>query len=176
MKSFGVLSVLTAFLFLTSAPAANSTGATASIDKLPKSGTYYIVSSETKEALQPEAATAGQNVFLYEYNQSGMQKWTVTRKIDPKTKKPLNSYTIRLAGENNDLYLQPFPAPDHTCMVSSGASNYSLGAAGESFVIKSSALNGDALNTYPSPPGPTEAHFGPSDSSQKFKWDFIAAN
>ncbi|MBS1993820.1 MAG: hypothetical protein JSS86_06245 [Cyanobacteria bacterium SZAS LIN-2] len=170
MKLFGIISILILAIFFTFGPA-NSQA-----DPLPNSGTYFIVSADTKEALQPNGPTAGQNVFLYEFNQGGTQKWTVTRKIDPKTKKPLNRYTIRLAGENTDLYLQPFPAPDHTCMVSNGATDYTLAPGGGSFQIKSAALNGDALYTFPSPPGNTEAHFGPADGTAKYKWDFIPAN
>jgi hypothetical protein len=166
MRLFGVFSVLVLYLFLNFAPAAHLQA-----DPLPNSGTYFIVSADSKEALQPVGSTVGQNVFLYEFNKSGVQKWTVTRKIDPKTKKPLNRYTIRLAGENNDLYLQPFPSPDHTCMISSGASVCSLAPGGGSFQIKSATLNGAALYTYPSPPGNTEPHFGPADSAQKCKWD-----
>lgn len=176
MKAIGLLPALATLFALTCVPSANSQGATVGVDNLPNSGTYFIVSAETKEALQPVAATVGQNVLLYEYNSSGMQKWVVTRKIDPKTKKPLNSYTIRLAGENNDLYLQPFPAPDHTCMISSGASTFSMAPAAASYVIKSAAQNGDALYTYPYPPMNTEARLGPNDGSQKFHWDFIPAN
>lgn len=175
MKTFA-LPAVAALLMLSCAQSANSQGATVGVDNLPNSGTYFIVSAETKEALQPVAGTPGQNVLMYEYNSSGMQKWVVTRKVDPKTKKPLNRYTVRLAGENNDLYLQPFPSPDHTCMISSGASNFSLVPASGSYVIKSAAQNGDALYTYPYPPMNTEARLGPSDGSQKFKWDFIPAN
>jgi len=170
MRYLGALAVLLALLLFNVAPAAQSQA-----DLLPNSGTYFIVSADTKEALQPEGNTAGQNVFLKEFNQSGMQKWIVTRKIDPKTKKPLNRYTIRLSGENADLYLQPFPAAEHTCMISNGASNFSLAKAGDSFQLKSSAQNGDALFAFPSPPSYTEARFGPSDGSTKYSWDFIAA-
>lgn len=170
MKLVGILSAV-AVVILGLAPSAMSEG-----DPLPNSGNYFIISADTKEALQPNASTAGQNVFLSEYNQSGMQKWTFKRKIDPKTKKPLNNYTIKLMGDSNDTHLQPFPASDHTCMISIDPSNFSLAVAGSSFVIKSSALNGDALYTYPSPPGPTEARFGPSDGSTKFQWDIIPAN
>ncbi len=176
MKSPGFLPALATLLVLSAAPSANSQGATVGVDNLPDSGTYFIVSAESKEALQPVAGTAGQNVFLYEHNSSGMQKWVVTRKIDPKTKKPMNRYSIRLAGENNDLYLQPFPAPDHTCMISSGVSAFSLVPTAGSYVIKSAAQNGDALYISPNPPVQTEARFGPADGSQKFSWDFIPAN
>jgi hypothetical protein len=86
MKTIGLLPALTAVLMLSAAPSANSQGATVGVDNLPNSGTYFIVSADSKEALQPVAGTAGQNVFLSEYNSSGMQKWVVTRKIDPKTK------------------------------------------------------------------------------------------
>jgi hypothetical protein len=174
MKTIGVLPALAALLMLSCAPSAISQGASVAVDNLPNSGTYFIVNAETKEALQPNGASAAQNVFCFEYNSSGMQKWVLKRKIDPKTKKPLNRYTIRFAGENTDLHLQPFPAADHTCMISSGASDFTMAKAGTSFVIKSAALNGDALYTYPNPPAYTEARFGPSDGSQKFQWDFIA--
>jgi len=171
MKYLAALAVVMAITLFNFSPSALSQA-----DPLPASGTYFIVSADTKEALQPEANTAGQNVFLHEFNQSGMQKWIVKRFIDPKTKKPLNKYTIRLTGENADLYLQPFPAQDHTCMISSGSSNFTLAKAGDSFQLKSSAQNGDALYAFPSPPGNTEARFGPADSAAKFNWDFIAAN
>ena len=171
MKSFGILSVFVVLLLLTFAPSALSQA-----DPLPNTGTYFIVSVATKQAMQPNGPTPGQNVFLQEYNQSGMQKWAIKRKLDPKTKKPLNSYTIRLAGDAADLNLQPFPAPDHTCIVSSGTSNFSLAPIGGSFVIKSSQLNGDALYSAPVTDSNTEARFGPSDNSDKFKWDFLPAN
>lgn len=170
MKSLGLLFAFAVLLLISFAPSAMSES-----DPLPMSGNYFIVSADTKEALQPNEPTSGQNVFLSEYNQSGMQKWTLKRKIDPKTKKPLNSYTIKLMGESNDRHLQPFPAADHTCMISIDPSVFSLSPVGGSFIIKSATLNGDALYTYPSPPGPTEARFGPSDNSAKFQWDFIPA-
>ncbi len=171
MKFVGILSALVVIILLAFAPSAMSEG-----DPLPNSGNYFIVSADTKEALQPNGPTCGQNVFLAEYNQGGTQKWTIKRKIDPKTKKPLNSYTIKLMGDATDRNLQPFPATDHTCMIGMDVSTYTLAQAGSSFIIKNSTLNGDALCAVPSPPGPTEARFGPSDGSTKFQWDFIPAN
>jgi len=177
MKVFGFCTLLVAFLLLSFAPSAVSqSSATAQIDPLPVSGTYFIVNADTKEALTPNAASAAQNVFCTEYNQSGMQKWIVTRKIDPKTKKPLNRFTIKLSGENNDLWLQPFPAPGHTCMVSSGASDFTMAPIAGSVQLKNVSLNGDALYAYPTPPAPTEARFGPPSGDAKYRWDFIAAD
>lgn len=170
MKSFGILFVFAVMLVLAFAPPVMSED-----DPLPNSGTYFIVSADTKEALQPLAPTTGQNVFLSEYNQGGLQKWTIKRKIDPKTKKGLNSYTIKLMGDSNERNLAPFPAQDHTCMINIDPSNFSLAPVSGSFIIKCAELNGDSLYACPSPPGPTEARFGPSDGSKKFQWDFIPA-
>jgi hypothetical protein len=79
-------------------------------------------------------------------------------------------------GETADRYLQPFPAPDHTAMISTDATNFSLGQMSGSFILKCSALNGDALYSFPAASGPTEVRFGPSDGTTKFRWDFIPAN
>jgi hypothetical protein len=137
---------------------------------LPDSGTYFIVSSSSGEALQPVGPTPGQNVLLYPYNKSGMQKWNLTRIIDPKTKQPTNRYKIRLAGETPDLNFQPHDVEDRTALISSGESIFVFQPKDEALEIKSVKRNGDALFVYPYPPMNSEAHFGPSDGSAKYQW------
>jgi hypothetical protein len=144
-------------------------------DSLPNTGTYFIVSKSSGEAIQPFGGTPGQNVLLYPFNKAGMQKWSVKRHIDPKTKQPTNRYNISLAGETPDLEFQPHDIQERTALITSGKSVMVLEPKGEEVLIKSVKRNGDALFVYPSPPGPSEAHFGPSDGSAKFLWDFIPA-
>ena len=145
-------------------------------DTLPNSGTYFITNSSSGEALQPNGPTVAQNVFTEAYNKGGMQKWTITRLIDPKTKQPTNRYNIFLAGDTPGLNFQPSDYADHTSMILPDKSVMVLEPLSGAFLIKSVKRNGDALYIYPSPPGKTEARFGPSDSSAKFQWNFESAN
>jgi hypothetical protein len=146
-------------------------------DTLPDTGTYFIISKSSGDAIQPGGGTPGQSVMLSPFTKSGMQKWSIKRHIDPKTKKPTNRYNISLAGETPDLEFQPHPSiQERSALISSGKSVMVLEPKGDSVLIKSVKQNGDALFVYPSPPGNAEAHFGPSDDSAKFLWDFIPAN
>jgi hypothetical protein len=142
---------------------------------LPNTGTYFIVNADNGEALQPVAASLGQNVFTHEFNKSGTEMWAITRKIDPVTHKPTNRYTVKLAGQAPSLNFQPHPATDSSAIVSTDASVFVLEPDQSGIVVKSVAKNGDALYIYPSPPGPTETRFGPSDGSKKYHWAFIGA-
>lgn len=145
-------------------------------DVLPDSGTYFIVNADKNLALEPLGATPGQNVFAKPYNKSGMQKWTINRIIDIKTKKPTNRYNIRVAGEVADLNFLPYPVADHTSMLGPEKSVYVLQPLSGAFVIKSVARNGDALFVQEVPESFTDVKFGPSDSTAKFQWVFEAAN
>jgi hypothetical protein len=169
MKLMGLLLTLVSLIGL--AGPAIAQGST-----LPDSGTYFIVNPASGQALQPVGPTPGQNVLLYEFNKGGSQKWTITRKVDPITKKPTNRYTIRLAGENEGLSFQPHPVAERTAMISSGTSVFVLAPGDAGLIIKSVDRNGDALFVSPDPPGNSQAHFGPSDGSGKFSWSFIAAD
>lgn len=144
--------------------------------KLPDTGTYFIVNASSGEALQPVDASPGQNVMAAPMTKAGAQKWHLTRKIDPKTKKPTNRYTIRLAGEIPDLNFQPHGVADRPAIISSGTSVMVLEPGADGFLIKSVTRNGDALFIYPVPEIGTEAHFGPNDGSSKFRWTIEAAN
>jgi hypothetical protein len=151
-------------------------GSVSAADSLPGSGIYFITNCSSGEALQPVGPTPGQNVLLYPFTKSGMQKWTVTRLLDPKTKEPTNRYTIQLAGETPDLVFQPHDIAERTAMIGSGKSIFVLEPSNGALLVKSVKRNGDALYIYPYPPMNTEAHFGPSDSSAKFQWKFEGAN
>jgi len=122
------------------------TTTTVNVDPLPKSGTYFIINAATHAALQPNAPSLGQNVFLSEYNKSGTQQWTITRRIDPTTKKPTNRYTIRLAGENKDLHFQPHPSVnDATPILGMDGAVFALEATQDGLLVKSVEKNGDAM-------------------------------
>jgi hypothetical protein len=170
--------LITAMLAIVGALFAISTyaGKVNAADSLPGSGTYFITNCSSGEALQPVGPTPGQNVLLYPFTKSGMQKWTVTRLIDPKTKQPTNRYTILLAGETPDLVFQPHDIAERTAMISPGKSIYVLEPVDGAVLVKSVKRNGDALYIYPCPPMNTEAHFGPNDNSAKFQWKFEGAN
>ncbi len=142
---------------------------------LPNTGTYFILNALNDEALEPLGGTAGQNVFLAEYTKSGMQKWAVTRKIDPKTKKPTNRYTIRLAGDSTKLYLAPFPAPNHTSMLDPNPSTYILQPQGDDLLIRSVDRNGDSLCCVANQPARNEVQIQPKDETSKFQWKFVPA-
>jgi hypothetical protein len=143
---------------------------------LPNTGTYFIISNSSGEALQPVGPTVAQNVLLYPANKGGLQKWVVTRHVDPKTKKPTNRYDIRLAGEASDLNFQPHDIADRTAIVLPDKSTFVLEVAGDGILVKSVKRNGDALFVYPYPPMNSEARFGASDGSSKFQWTFDPAN
>jgi hypothetical protein len=157
--------------------AISSLPARAEGDPLPNTGTYFITSMSCDQALQPVGGTPGQNVLLYDYNKSGMQKWDINRKIDPKTNKPTNRYTIKLAGENGELNLVPHPSvADMTCILAPDKSVMVLESGDNGILIKSVARNGDALYVAPQPPLQSECKFGPNDGSSKFRWKFILAD
>jgi hypothetical protein len=143
---------------------------------LPNTGTYFIINNSSGEALQPVGPTVGQNILMYPSEKGGMQKWVVTRIIDPATKKPTNRYNIRLAGENDDLQFHPHDIADRTAVLLPGKSTMVLDATETGITIKSVERNGDALFVYPYPPMNSEARFGPSDGSAKYQWTFEAAN
>lgn len=143
---------------------------------LPDTGTYFIISNSSGEALQPVGPTPGQNVLMYPSNKGGMQKWLITRQIDPKTKKPTNRYNIKLAGENGELNFQPHDIADRTAIILPEQSTFVLDAAEDGILVKSVKRNGDALFVFPYPPLNSEARFGPSDGSAKFLWTFEPAN
>jgi hypothetical protein len=143
---------------------------------LPDSGTYFIVNVASEQALQPVMPSIGQNVFLQPFTRAGLQKWTINRKIDATTKKPTNRYTIKLAGETDGLNFQPHPSVDSSAIISLDTSVFVLDSSDAGILIKSVAKNGDALNTFSSPPSETETRFSPDDGSAKFRWKFIAAN
>lgn len=151
-------------------------GSVAAADSLPGTGTYFITNCSSGEALQPVGPTPGQNVLLYPADKGGMQKWSITRLLDPKTKQPTNRYNIQLAGETPDLFFQPHDIATCTALIGPGKSVFVLEPTDGAFIVKSVKRNGDALYIYPYPPMHTEAHFGPSDSSAKFQWKFDSAN
>ncbi len=159
-----------------SVPSIAQQPAASTAPKYPDSGTYFIISALNDQAMQAAAASFGQSVFLQEWTQSGMQKWTITRKIDPATKKPTNRYTIRLAGETPGLNFQPHPVCDSTAIISMDTSVFVLEPGDAGFLVKSVAKNGDAMYCLPQPPSNTEARFGPNDGSTKFRWKFVSAN
>jgi hypothetical protein len=146
----------------------------ADYEALPNTGTYFITNAANQEALQPAASSVGQNVETVEYSKSGSQKWLVTRKIDPKTDKPLNKYTIRLAGDNADLKLQPHPAIDSKTIISTDGAVFSMDPGEQGLLLKKS--NGDALYSKVNPPMASEACWGADDGSPKFRWSFVPAN
>lgn len=154
----------------------SSLPANAEPDPLPNSGTYFITNMGSDEALQPAGNTQGQYVLLFEYNKGGMQKWTINRKIDPKTQKPTNRYTIRLAGENDELNFQPHPIGSMTSILGAEKSVYVLESGETGTLIKSVDRNGDALYARPQPPMPAEGRFGPDDGSAKYRWKFTQAD
>lgn len=143
---------------------------------LPDTGTYFIINNSSGEALQPVGAMVGQNVLMYTADKGGLQKWLVTRNIDPKTKKPTNRYNIRLAGENGELYLQPHDIAGATSILLPDRSTFVLEAGEDGIIVKSVKRNGDAMFIFPYPPMNAEARFGPSDGSSKFMWTFEPAN
>lgn len=151
------------------------TGAKAEPPSLPDSGTYFIVNAASEEALQPVQPSSGQNVILQGFSKSGLQKWTITRKIDAVSKKPTNRYTIRLAGENATLNLQPHPVQDCPAIISLDSEVFVLEPGESGFLVKSVTQNGDALCTLQSPPSDTETRFSPNDGSAKYRWNFISA-
>jgi hypothetical protein len=143
-------------------------------DALPNTGMYFITNSGNSEALQPVAASAGQNVGTKEFNKGGSQKWMITRQLDPKTGKPSNRYTIRLGGDNEGLKLQPHPAIETATIISSDGAVFVLEPGEGGMVLKKS--NGDALYVAPNPPMYTEAKWGPDDGSPKYRWNFVPSN
>jgi hypothetical protein len=137
-------------------------------------GTYFIVNAAN--ALTPVGPTAGQNVFLQPFTNSGTQKWDITQH---KTTKGI-TYTIRLAGSDN-LYFQPYAVKDHTPIIGSNSSGTTFritAAPGpKSWYIKSGFYNGDALRSFVfSPNLPTEIRFEAAENTDKFLWKLVPAD
>ena len=162
MKKILSGAALAAFIFLPAYAA----------DTLPNSGTYYVVNCGSNVAVEPLAATSGQNVFLKDFNQGGLQKFVLTRKIDPKTKLPTNKYTIKSANEAATLFLKPFPIVDHTAMIDPTPSVFTFKPSAEGIVVESVAQNGDAMYALPAEPF-VELRFGPKAEDAKYKWKFV---
>ncbi|HEY9778348.1 MAG TPA: hypothetical protein V6C81_31590 [Planktothrix sp.] len=142
-------------------------------DQLPNTGVYFITNSGNYEALQPVAPSLGQNVGTKEFNKGGGQKWFITRQFDVKTGQPSNRYTIRLAGDNDNLKLQPHPAIDTATIVSSDGAVFVVEPTEGGMLLHKS--NGDVLYVAPNPPMMTEAKWGPDDGSPKYRWNFVPA-
>lgn len=143
--------------------------------ELPETGTYFITNIGTEEAMQANAPTIGQNVLMFPFNKGGLQKWAITRRLDPITNKPTNRYNIRLAGDTTGLYFQPHPAGDMTAIIGYDSSIYALEPTPSGLMVKSVQRNGDAMYVLPSPPMNAEVRFGPSDGSTKYYWKFTPA-
>lgn len=139
---------------------------------LPASGTYFIVNCKTEQAVTPLAVTPGNNVFANEFNKSGVQKFTIERKVDLKTKQPTNRYTIKAANEEVTLYLAPHDMSVRTAIMDSSPSTYVLKPSDGAIVVESLKKSGDAMFTLNVPPC-TEVRFGPNDGSDKYKWKFV---
>ncbi len=176
MKMF-VQTVVAAFsfIFVALAPVSLAQDTVVAVATLPNSGTYFIVNRASGEALQPVGPSVGQNVELYPFNRGGTQKWTLTRFIDPVTKKPTNRYNIRLAGDTPELELQPHDISDRTAVLLPTKSVFVLKVKGEGFILESSKRNGDAMFSYPVANMQSEAHFAPNDGSDKFVWAVLPA-
>lgn len=176
MRAMKIVSAIAALLLGACLPAYSQTNSVSvNIDGLPETGTYFIINASSNEALQPNGPSLGQNVFLSEFNKGGMQQWKINRKIDPVTKKATNRYTIRLAGENEELNFQPHPSvSDRTPILGLDQAVFVLEPANGGVFVKSVARNGDAMYAFQA--SPPEAHFGPSDGSQKFLWNFISTS
>ncbi len=143
---------------------------------LPDSGTYFIVNNATGQALQPNSPSLGQNVFLHDFNRSGTQKWTVTRRMDPRTNQPTNRCTIRFAGENLELNFEPHPSVSDNCPVLGlDKAVFTLALSGDGVLIKSVSHGGDALFPFAQEADHGEPRFAPDDGSAKFRWTFIRA-
>ncbi len=147
----------------------------AEVPSLPNTGTYFIVNLANEQALEAGQASMGQYVGTREFTKAGLQKWAIKRKIDIKTNKPTNRYTISLAGETTGLNFQPHPVSAMQSIISNDTSVFVLAPAESGFQVKSVARNGDALCILESPPSYTETRFGPSDGTDKFLWKFIPA-
>ena len=147
----------------------------AEVPTLPNTGTYFIVNLSNEEALTAGQASMGQFVATREFTKAGLQKWAVKRKIDLKTNKPTNRYTISLAGEITGLNFQPHPVAEMQSLLSNDTSIFVLAPVESGFNVKSVAKNGDALRIHESPPSYCETRFAPSDGSDKFLWKFIPA-
>ena len=139
------------------------------------SGTYYIVNNNL--ALTPPDAMPGQNVFLKPFNRGGLQQWIVTRSGTGKN----ISYTLRLAGETDGLWFQPYAVKEHTPVVGSRSGNISLKIVPvpndpAHWYIKSVRYNGDAMHSYLfSRELPMEIRFDPAEeNSSKYLWQFEA--
>lgn len=142
-------------------------------EALPGTGTYFITSVASDEALQPVGATAGQNVLLYPFERGGSQKWSVKRRVDPATNKPTNKYTISVASEE-DLDFSPHPVSDRTGVVGLEKAVFVLEPADNGLFVK--VKNGDGMYVKSSPPSYAEIRFGPITEADKFRWHFIPAN
>lgn len=143
---------------------------------LPATGVYYIVNNGTGQALEPNAPSLGQNVFMVSFKRSGVQKWKVTRKVDPRTNQATNRCTIRLAGENRELNLEPHPSVSDRCpILGLDVAVFSLALEGDGVVIKSVSHGGDALYPYSQEGDQGEPRFARNDGSPSFRWTFIPA-
>lgn len=137
-----------------------------------ENGTYAIINVSTQDALTPVQLTAGQNVFLQNQLTSDLlQRWHI--QFDGQY------YTIRSQQESS-LFFQPFPAGDHTAIISSNDGNsnpkFILEKIEENgavyFKIKSLLLGQQAL--YQLTNGMyEEARFKAFENTDLFKWQFV---
>ena len=170
MNLLKLLTSAVAVTALTGAVALADEFATNATTVLPNTGIYFIISADSNEALQPMAPTLGQSIKLYPFDKGGSQKWVLTRKINPVTKKPTDRYTIRSTG-GDSLYFTLPPAPQMSSTVGGPAYEYTLAPGTVGLTIKQK--NGDALYLHTDAPYNSQALFGPDDGTPKFRWNVV---
>ena len=169
MKS--LILILMAFACLSASCKKNKVDAPATVP-LIENGTYSIINVSTQDALTPVMLTAGQNVFLQnQVTTDLLQRWYI--QFDGLY------YTIRSQQENT-LFFQPFPAGEHTSIISSNNGDSSPKFLLEKIVengavyfkIKSVLLAGQALYQFTNGLY-EEARFKAFENTDLFKWQII---
>jgi hypothetical protein len=140
-------------------------------------GVYYIVNTETGDALTAVAAGVNSNTRVRDFKRSGMQKWTLKkRETTGKNGKLIVTWTIQHTASS--FYLRPYHLPDNGNAIISEKdtySNFTIEADEENFIIRNIKMAGDAMYAKQAGDAGDEPWFGADDNTDRYRWQLVAA-
>ena len=171
-KKYVILSLL--FMAVT-ALAFNSSMVVKAPNTQLEDGDYFIVNVATNDALTPVDVGINSNTYLKDFKKSGLQKWTLKKRI----LKGKNGEQIYFTIQNtaSGFYLKPYHIPSNGNAIISekdGMCSYSIEADGEHYIIKNNKMGGDAMYVKDGGALTDTPWFAADESTDKFRWEFIS--
>ncbi len=140
-------------------------------------GEYYIVNASTGDALTPVDVGVNSNTRLKPFKKSGLQKWTIKKRIVKGTTASQVFFTIQNTASG--FYLRPYHIPDNGNAIISTKDDmceYKIEANGNNHIIKNVKMGGDALYVKDGGALTDEPWFAADEGNEKFRWEFKNAS